>query len=52
MDIKKILITDDISEKVVESLKAADLIVDYSNDISVQKLLEVVHVSETFKLPN
>lgn len=44
MDIRKILICDDVSESVVEGLKAANLTVDCSFDISAQKLLEVIQV--------
>lgn len=45
MDIKKVLITDEISEKVVEGLKAAGLTVDQASDITLQRLLEIVNVS-------
>lgn len=45
MDIKKVLITDEISEKVVDGLRAADLIVDVASDITSQRLVAIVEVS-------
>ena len=45
MDLKRILITDEVSDRIVEALRAAHLSVDVSSDISLQKLLEVVKVS-------
>lgn len=45
MDIKKLLITDDVSEKIVEDLRAANLVVDVASDISAQRITEIIHVS-------
>lgn len=50
MDLKKLLICDDISEKVIDSLKSSDLSVDLAIDISPQKLLTVVNVSVLLRL--
>lgn len=45
MDIKKILIADEVSEKVVEALRAAGLTVDLEKDIAAQRLLQIINVS-------
>lgn len=45
MDIKKLLITDEIAEKVVVSLREAGLTVDVSTDITPQRLIDVIKVS-------
>lgn len=44
MDIKRVLICDEVSESFVEGLRAAKLTVDCSFDISTQKLVEVIKV--------
>lgn len=45
MDIKRILICDETSDSVIESLKGSNLNVDYASDISAHKILEIIHVS-------
>lgn len=45
MDLKRMLICDEISDAVIEALKASNLNVDYASDISAHKILEIVHVS-------
>lgn len=45
MNIQKILITDDFKDFVPDKLRAAGFEVDYFNDISMQRLLDIVHVS-------
>lgn len=42
MDIKKILITDEVSDKIIDGLKAAGLSVDLASDITLQRLLVIV----------
>lgn len=42
MDIKNLLICDDVSEKVIDGLKAANLNIDVATDITPQRLLDVV----------
>lgn len=42
MDIKKILITDEVSEKIVDGLRAANLSVDVTSDITPQRLLMII----------
>lgn len=44
MDIKKLLITDECSQTIPDSLRAAGLTVDHAGDITPQKLVEVVSV--------
>lgn len=50
MDIKKILIVDEISDKVIESLRAANFSVDLATDITSQRLLTVIQVSVLYKI--
>lgn len=45
MDLKRILITDEISDKVIEALKALNLTVDYRSDISPNRIQEFIPVS-------
>lgn len=45
MDLKRILICDETTDAVIEALKASNLNVDYASDISVHKILEIIHVS-------
>uniref|UniRef100_A0A6G1SH91 D-3-phosphoglycerate dehydrogenase n=1 Tax=Aceria tosichella TaxID=561515 RepID=A0A6G1SH91_9ACAR len=42
MDIKKVLITDAVSDSMLDGLKGAGLTVDYSSDITPQKILSVI----------
>lgn len=43
MDIKKLLICDEVSDKIVESLKSAGLCIELVPDITPARLQEVVH---------
>ena len=45
MDIKKILIVDEVSESVVKSLLAAHLSVDLATDATPQRVLSIIEVS-------
>lgn len=42
MDIKRILITDEVSEKIVDGLKGAGLQVDLASDITPQRILAII----------
>lgn len=50
MDIKKIIITDEVSEKLIDGLRSANLTVDSFPEITLQKLLLIVQVSERMNL--
>lgn len=47
MDLKKILITDDVDELIVTGLREAGLTVDLSTDTPQNKILEIIKVSQT-----
>lgn len=42
MDIKKVLITDQVSESMLAGLKAAGLSIEYSSDITAEDILNVI----------
>lgn len=43
MDIKKMLITDEVSDKIVNGLRGAGVQIDLVSDITPQKILTVIH---------
>lgn len=47
MDIKKLLITDNVDEKIIVGLRNSGLTVDLSTDGSPQKILDIIKVSIT-----
>lgn len=52
MDIKRIIITDEVSEKLIDGLRSANLTVDSFPEITLQKLLAIVQVSSSTGLPS
>lgn len=45
MDIKKILIADEVDPKIVSKLLVAGLQVDVNSDITIHKILDIIKVS-------
>ena len=45
MDIKKVLVIDEVSEEVVKGLRAANLSVDLATDATLPRVLSIINVS-------
>lgn len=44
MDIKRVLVADEVDEEIILKLRKAGLTVDVSSDIAAHRLLEVIKV--------
>ena len=45
MDIKKVLIADELSESVITSLRSAGFLVERASDVTLPRLMELIEVS-------